>query len=503
MDWMRGYFAEGGYTFGFYPETMPLRLGWAALVQGHAPRRQKFRYLDAGCGQGLSVLLAAASHPDSEFVGIDFLPEHVLHGRRLAEAAGLTNIRFVEGDFVSLAQSPADLGMFDYVVCHGISTWISPVVRQGLFSLVGQVLNPGGVFYNSYNTLPGWQGTVPFQHLVMLEQSRKPGAEAIAAARASMEQLKANAPSAYGQLSGFDARLAAMAQQDPAYLVQEYNNQGWQPVFVSDMMEALAAHKLDYLGTATLPEAFEANFPAAIRKWLSQERDPLMKEQLRDYAVNQGFRRDLYVKGKSPGWNTAQDMQDCQFVANSLSKRPASGENFKIAVGSLKLEGNAQTYSKLLDMMSGPQGASWAQLKAATEPALHSKLPQLLSLLLTGGWVVTRQAAQDVAPAQRLNQAMARAAAHGAPYKYISLPLTGGAIVVSDTDWLLLGLHLEEVPREQWPDRFVEQLRQLNRSLSTGGKPITDKDQRNKAVAELMAEFVDRKLPFLEQQGAV
>ena len=95
MDWKHGYYADAGYTYGFYPETSPARLQWAALIQGHALPRQRFRYLDAGCGQGLSVIFAAAAHPDSEFVGIDFLPEHIAHARRLAEAAGLDNVTFV------------------------------------------------------------------------------------------------------------------------------------------------------------------------------------------------------------------------------------------------------------------------------------------------------------------------------------------------------------------------------------------------------------------------
>ena len=88
MDWKHGYFAESGYTYGYYPETMPMRLRWAALIQGHTAPPSKFRYLDAGCGQGLNLILAAAAHPDSEFVGIDFLPEHIAHGKALAETCG-------------------------------------------------------------------------------------------------------------------------------------------------------------------------------------------------------------------------------------------------------------------------------------------------------------------------------------------------------------------------------------------------------------------------------
>lgn len=146
MDWKHGYYADSGYTYGYYPETSPLRLAWAALVQGHQMPTRGFRYLDAGCGQGLSLILMAAAHPDSEFVGIDFLPEHVAHAASLARRCGLANVRFIEGDFTELAPDAAALGPFDYVVCHGITTWVSPEVKRALFSLVGRALKPGGLF---------------------------------------------------------------------------------------------------------------------------------------------------------------------------------------------------------------------------------------------------------------------------------------------------------------------------------------------------------------------
>ena len=251
MDWKHGYYADAGYTYGFYPEASPARLQWAALIQGHALPRQRFRYLDAGCGQGLSVIFAAAAHPDSEFVGIDFLPEHIAHARRLAEAAGLDNVTFVEGDFVTLARNPAALGAFDYAICHGITTWIAPEVKSALFDLIGQTLRPGGVFYNSYNTYPGWLASVPFQHYVLLEQRTKTGTLALKAARELMERLqKIPSPSIFASLPGLQGRLKSLESQDPAYLVQEYNNQFWQPVFVTEMIDAMAAVKLSAPATS-------------------------------------------------------------------------------------------------------------------------------------------------------------------------------------------------------------------------------------------------------------
>mgnify|MGYP001217234240 CR=1 FL=1 len=341
MNWKHGYYADSGYTYGYYVETSPLRLAWAALIQGQQLPTRGFRYLDAGCGQGLSLILMAAAHPDSEFVGVDFLPEHIAHANDLASSCGLRNVRFIEGDFIELEKDPACLGQFDFAVSHGITSWIAPAVKRGLFALIGRVLRPGGVFYNSYNTFPGWLAAVPFQHLVLLEQRSKTGALALKAARESMAALKEGAPALFGNLPGLAGRLESMEKLDPAYLVQEYNNQYWQPLFVNQMMDDMSAVKLGYLGTATLPEAFESSYTPKVRELLQAQATPEIRELLRDFAVNQSFRRDLYVKGRSRPW-AAQQMnllRAFRFVANPAQPRPEEGKPYLIKAGGIELSG--------------------------------------------------------------------------------------------------------------------------------------------------------------------
>lgn len=506
MNWKHGYYADAGYTYGYYPETMPLRLHWAALVQGHQAPTAGFRYLDAGCGQGLNLILAAAAHPNSEFVGVDFLPEHIAHARQLAAQCGLSNVRLIEGDFIELAANPATLGEFDYAVCHGITTWIAPAVKTGLFSLVGQVLKPGGVFYNSYNTFPGWLGTVPFQHLVLLAQRNAQGAQALQAAQASMEALKTHAPGIFNLLPSLQTRMASMKAQDPAYLVQEYNNQFWQPVFVSDMVDALAAVKLGYLGTATLPEAFDATLPQPMRELLAAQTTQLMKEQLRDYAVNQSFRRDLYVKGANKPWPQALsrllEAQRC--VANPLTPRPEDGQPFVVRGGSLELNGAAPFYGGLLDQMAAsPQGASVGELLATQAPENRGSVVQAVSLLLHGGWALPLQEVRNSGSAQAVNTALAAAVAHGAPYKFISLPLAGGALSVSDTDWLLAQQVLQGQPPAAWGAALLQGLNALGRTLAKEGKAITDTAEMDTMLAKTIGEFERTKLPLFRRLQAL
>ena len=510
MNWKHGYFADAGYTHGYYAETMPLRLRWAALLQGHAAPEKGFRYLDAGCGQGLNLVLAAAAHPESEFVGIDFMPEHIAHATALAARCGLKNVRFVEGDFVALAADPSSLGTFDYAVCHGITTWIAPVVRTALLRMVGQCLKPGGLLYNSYNTQPGWLSALPFQHLVLLEQRHNAGAQALAAAQASMVQLQQlNAGLFVGQ-PGLAGRLEGMKPQDPAYLMQEYNNQSWQPLFVSQMMDEMAAVKLDYLGTATLIEAFDSLLPDPVREWLAQQPNVLMKEQLRDYVLNQSFRRDLYVKGQNKPWPKAyeQQLRAVRFVANPAQPRPEAGQPWSIKGGSVEISGEASFYTALINLLdaAGDNGTTvGALIDAVPSAAYKSSVVQSLAMLTHANWVmpVHTDLPSHRPKARAVNTALLQDALNGAPYRFVALPGAGCAINMTDTDWLLLALDLANKPATALAPELSALLAQLGRGLLKEGQPVTDEAQRQEMLASIVQSHVVGKRVLFKRLGAL
>lgn len=514
MNWKHGYYADAGYTYGWYAETMPLRLHWAALIQGHLTPRKGFRYLDAGCGQGYSLILAAASHPDSEFVGIDFLPEHIAHARGLAAAAGLKNVTFIEGDFIDLANNPADLGEFDFAVCHGITTWIAPAVKDGLFRLIGKVLRPGGVFYNSYNTYPGWLGATPFQHLVLLEQRSKAGALALSQARQHMDVLKEHSPGMMNSLPGLQSRLKTMETQDPAYLVQEYNNQFWQPVFVSQMMDEMSAVKLSYLGTATLPEAIDAVLPQGVQQLLAQQTSQVLREQLRDYSLNQSFRRDLYVKGTNRPWPQKQQqlLKEARFLINPMTARPAEGQTYSIRGGAMELNGAYSFYSFVLDQVAKkPDGMTIGEIIDVTEASQKGSVLQSVSLLLHGGWLSLDQGVPPNNVAPNVNRAIAQAACDGGPYKYLSLPRSGGAVTLNDVEWQIAQQAYKAAAASKkpgmpiyatgWEQPVGQGLQVLGRALSKEGQAVTDPEEINSMLRNAINVFMSGKWAYIQSMG--
>ena len=97
----------------------------------------------------------AAANPHMRFVGVDFNPEQIAHARSLVRRTGLTNIEFHEADFVSLAAKDQPFEPCDYVVAHGILTWVNKEVRSAIYRIIDKTLTPGGLAYFSYNALPG------------------------------------------------------------------------------------------------------------------------------------------------------------------------------------------------------------------------------------------------------------------------------------------------------------------------------------------------------------
>ncbi len=502
MEWMHGYHAERGYTHGFYSETTPVRLRWAALLQGQGLPERSFCHLDLGCGQGFNLVLAAAAHPDASFVGIDFLPEHIAHGRALADAAGLLNVEFIEGDFLALAEKPGDLeGQFDEVVAHGIATWVSDPVKAALFRLAGRALRPGGVFYNSYNTLPGWLPMVPFQQLVVLEQQRRTADEALVAARQSFAALKETAAILFKAQPSLEKRLEGLDGKDPVYLVQEYNNAHWRPVFVSEMLDDLAAVKLSYLGSATLPEAFDGMLGEGLRTLLAAQPTVALREQLRDLALNQSFRRDLSVKGRLalPARDQVRRLSETVVRVNPLAKRPAEGEAFEIKGGAAELKGRPEIYGPLLAALDdAPDGLSVSMLmERVTALQGLSAAVQAVSMLMQGGWIALAQPDVDREPGRRLNRVIAEGAFAGRPYAYLSAPQLGGALHMSDIDMMLAALERRGVASGERAEALRQELARRKRTVQQDGKPVTDPAQVRQILAGSIARYETLVAPCL------
>jgi SAM-dependent methyltransferase len=512
-SWHHGYYTDAGYTFGQYRETTPSHLAWAAALKGHRAPLSAFRYIDLGCGQGFNLSLIAAAFPDSEFVGVDFMPEHIAHARSLAEAAGLRNVRFIEGDFVELAQSPQMLGddasgSFDYAVAHGIYTWVGDSVRAALLKLAGALLKAGGLMYNGYNTFPGWLSAMPLQHLVSLQQGRgHGGSAAIERALSILQKLDDAGAVTMKAQPGLRARLQSAKKQSASYLVHEYNTRAWMPVFAAPTLESAAASKMDFLGSATLPELFDNLLTKDARELLGEQPDVPMRESVRDLVLGQSFRRDIYVKGRPAAWQTdiGSDIKDWRFVAPGLVAPPKDTESFEFATALGKLKGNRAQYLQIVELAdSGIALQDMLTQQQGTRSA--SDVLQMVSLLVHGGWLHFQRLpnAAEQESAHRFNRLIAASVLKGAPYSAFLSP-TSTIVTLSPIEMLIVSRLL--LGKATSPNAgsiasaLSEDLRRLGRSLQSkqNGESVDAKEE----ALRLATIFQKKRLPALARLGLV
>ena len=507
VDWQHGYVTDMPYTFGFYKECAPNWMDWVALLRGSEPPTATRRVLELGCGQGFGICVMAAANPDYHFIGVDFNPEHIAHARSLVRRTQLKNVEFHEGDFVELSKGDLPWPECDYVVAHGILSWVHFDVRKAIFQITDRCLSPGGLAYFSYNSLPGWLPTHPVQH-IMRQFADRTGVNALSFESAinALGKIKEVNGAVFTALPALNNRLEQLqnhSKEQANYMYHEYFNGSWSLFYSTQVADEAAVGKLSYLCSATIPDNFENILSDNMRSVLDSAPDKAMRELFKDMLINQSFRRDIFVRGVAPVWPGEQLSLFSKRKVMLLQKPELISLKFKTSFG--EVGGNEEVYHPL-----------FAQLKNGpiTIAELSQKLPQLavttllkaISLLAHTGAVGFCVDNVNSEPAQRFNQIVAESVSKGAPYKYLALPGIGSGIALDDLQWIALNLYYEGTTSLGELARGVEtRLKALNKTFIKNGTPIP-MDQGDEFINEIMVRldpFVNGLLPLLQQLGGV
>ncbi|MBC7357609.1 MAG: methyltransferase regulatory domain-containing protein [Desulfacinum sp.] len=530
MTWNHGYNVDLGYTYGYYREQDPAWLDLCALIKRVAPPslffEGKLRYLELGCGQGVNLCLIAACHPHMEFVGIDFNPQHIAHAQGLAKAAGLANVRFVEGNFVALAEDwPSELGRFHYLTAHGIYTWIAPEVCAALVRCLDAAAHPGALVYLSYNTMPGWLSTVPVQHLLRFWQKQEglPSLKAIDVGHKRLQALMEANAAMTRVLPALKGRLEKFPALDRAYLTQEYLHDNWQPRWFDQMAAELAPAKLTYLTTATAGDWFLAGMlPAPWKAFLAESSETVAQETMLDVLINQTFRRDVWARGATPLW-PAQQRELLLGVRFALLGRPSpkeEGDNpYKYTTSLGEVSGKPEIYAPLYEsLQSGPKtlgeliqvpvGSPADGVTVAAEGAPQRSLGdtlQALGLMLHAGHVALARGLPQDKPAKALNRALASAVLNGAPYRNLLAPNLPWVLSASDGDIMLAGLLMQhpKASAAQLAALWTQRLLALGRGLMKDGQSLTTREAMLPRAEELASTFLAKTAPQWQRLGVI
>ena len=505
-DWTSGYVTELAYTHGYYGELRPLAMR-QALVSRKIQHRwgQPLRYLELGFGQGLSLNIHAAAM-GGEWWGCDFNPGQAANAQELAAASG-ANLKVLDASFEELA-ARTDLPAFDIIALHGIWSWISDHNRKVIVEIAQRHLAVGGVFYVSYNTTPGWSASVPLrqlltQHADLMSSEGQGMVSKIDAALDFAQSLSDHSAGYFKANPAVGERLTRIKGQDRNYLAHEYFNADWHPMPFSEMARHLSAAKLSFCASTHLPDQVDIlNLSPDQQKFLNGISHPIFREQVRDYLVNQQFRRDLWVKGPRL---MAMPLQADTIQAQSYVLMTWR-EDVPLKATGLANEVvlQAAIYAPLLDALADkayiPKTA--AQLYALLPDLKPTQIVEALLILSGMGQVSLVQSADAAKAAKpacdRLNTYLIKQAIHSGDTPHLASPVLGGGVAVNRFQQLFLKAFKagRKTPAE-WARETWSILAAQDQRLIKDGKTLDDPEQN---IAELVIqanEFEAKRLPIL------
>lgn len=288
MDEREGYRPDSEYLLTYQAELAPPAIDFAVLLSGRQPPEGR-RYLELGCGRGRSLNIHAAARP-GRYLGVDFNPGHIRDAGELASATR-SGASFTTRSFSEFAAG-ADITAADYIVLHGVWSWVPPDARAAVTAIIERALAPGGVVLVSYDALPGALGKSGLREL--LQRLRGQGGDTAAALRWAKSALEADAgffaqhPHAKALLEIYLAREARFAEHD---ILNPY----WSGSYVAEVAGEMAGVGLEFLGPARVLDRLDTvRMPPAQKALLARETSPLAREIQRDFLARRVFRHDLY-----------------------------------------------------------------------------------------------------------------------------------------------------------------------------------------------------------------
>ena len=285
---------EFPYESHSFPLTHPERLATIATLFGMQPVPLKgARVLELGCSSGGNLIPMASTMPGASFTGYDLSGVQVQQANELIGALGMGNVKVEQRNILEVREGK---DKFDYIICHGVYSWVPEHVQERILSICRESLNPNGVALVSYNTYPGWhmresiRGMMRY-HARQFDDPRTQVAQSRALLDFLVKSVSAE-KSPYGM--HLAAELKLLSATADSYIAHEHLEHWNQPAYFYQFVERAARHDLQYLGESEFSTMVVQNFAAQVVETLSRGiRDVTRMEQYMDFVRNRAFRLTL------------------------------------------------------------------------------------------------------------------------------------------------------------------------------------------------------------------
>ncbi len=281
------------YESRSYSQTHPDHLYTLAKLFGLAPTEfAHARILELGCASGGNIIPMACQAPSAHIIGVDLSAVQIQKAERSIKELKLTNIKVFHLGIEAITPS---FGQFDYIICHGIYSWVPEAIREKILSVCQQHLAPHGVAYVSYNTLPGWNVVRSIREMMLYHTKfiESPIARAKEARQVLqfMVQGLGEDDSPYAKF--LRTEIDILAKQPDSYLVHDHLGEINEPLYFYQFVENAKKYHLAYLADTDLAQMYPSNLPESLSKEMNKINDVVSCGQYLDFIRNQRFRCTL------------------------------------------------------------------------------------------------------------------------------------------------------------------------------------------------------------------
>ena len=408
--------------------------GVARLFNLEPVELKNARILELGSAAGGNIIPLALYYPGITVVGVDYSKVQIDDGNRVIEQLGLTNASL---HHMSIGDITPEFGQFDYIICHGVFSWVPDDIKDAILRVCNENLTEKGIAYVSYNVYPGWK-THEIARDAMLFHTRNltDPVEKVAHGRGMIDYMHqmSREGSMFRHVMDAEAKLIQSAQ--PYYIAHEFFETHNAPCYFNEFARHASTHQLTYLGESDISSMFVENLGEEHKQRLinASGGQQIELEQYLDFLNNRPFRQTLLCKNSNAAHMKRQidraNFTQLDYISNLVEDSHAENTSAGIRLHAVNDANRwiiAQTPTQIETLrtlqLTAPNTLSFNELQQAVQTATDEQfnldeLTAFLERLTVMGYI----APQMHTPALTFTNAIsAKPRMHDAARRYIAL----------------------------------------------------------------------------------
>ena len=499
---------EVPYSAKPFYDTHPDHLAAIGTLYGlQPPSVDRCRVLELGCANGANLLPMAVALPDGTFVGVDLSSRQVEDGLETLERLGIKNAQLRAMSILDIDES---FGQFDYIICHGVYSWVPPEVQDKILDIASRNLVPGGLAYISYNTFPGWHiRAIAREMLKFHVRNETTLSDRLDRAQTFLEFVVASLPNsqtAYGQLLKDEIEL--LHDMDASYLAHEHLEQFNQPLYFSEFMERASKHSLQFVSEARFSTTTARLSPEAIAQVQKFAEDRIALEQYLDFFQQRTFRRSILchqgLAVEDPP--SVRNLERLRFTASigpsaeteKIDLSPKVAVSFRGADRSMTTDHPAAKAAALVIWERWPQRLTYDELSRAVNdrisewPDAAVELPEILLKMAIGGLVGIKASPARFQATVSERPTASPVARMQATHQPIITNLQHQSVKLEEIDLSVLRLLDGSRSREEIVRDLIQQVLEGSVSIQTDSGKLEEPEQIRQHVRATVPESLTR-----------